>query len=191
MQSRRTFLKTGIVGSAFLPTFVNLAAKAEGKIPVGQDSGRKVNLGIVGFGSMGKLLAHNLMKCKGVCVKCVCDIWKFQVQQAKSFFKYYKQAVNTYMDFHESTATSPRRTISSCWTSTRKPLRRWPPNSRACRTSRCKRQKPVCADRSAQTGFFYDTISFRRRFRAPFSRRETWAWEMPMVRATSVWVLPS
>lgn len=101
MQNRRTFLKTGIAGSAFLPTFANLSAKAEGKIPVAQSSAREINVGIVGFGSMGKILATYLTRCKGVRVKCVCDIWKFQLQQAKSFFKHYEQEVNTYLDFHE------------------------------------------------------------------------------------------
>ena len=101
MQSRRTFLKTGIVGSAFLPTLANLAAKAEEKSSVGKNHCREINLGIVGFGSMGRILATCLMRCEGVRVRCVCDIWKFQVLQAKSFFKSYKQEVSTYMDFHE------------------------------------------------------------------------------------------
>ena len=90
MQSRRTFLKTGIVGSAFLPTFVNLSAKAEGKMSVGKGSGREVDVGFVGFGNMGRILAQNLIRCEGIRVKCVCDIWKFQVQQARAFFKSYK-----------------------------------------------------------------------------------------------------
>ena len=108
MQNRRTFLKTGIVGSAFLPTFANLAAKAEEKIPVAQSSAREINVGIVGFGSMGKILATYLTRCKGVRVKCVCDIWKFQLQQAKSFFKHYEQEVNTYLDFHEMLSTEAK-----------------------------------------------------------------------------------
>ena len=108
MQSRRTFLKTGIAGSAFLPTFANLTAKAEGKMPVAQSSAREINVGIVGFGSMGKILATYLTRCKGVRVKCVCDIWKFQLQQAKSFFKHYEQEVNTYLDFHEMLSTEAK-----------------------------------------------------------------------------------
>ncbi len=38
---------------------------------------------------------------------------------------------------------------------------------------------------------FHDTMAFFSRLSAPFSRRETWAWEMPMRLETSVWVLPS
>ena len=34
-------------------------------------------------------------------------------------------------------------------------------------------------------------IFFRIVLMAPFSRRETWAWEIPRVLATSIWVLPS
>ena len=38
----------------------------------------------------------------------------------------------------------------------------------------------------------YDTLTdLRMVLMAPFSRRETWAWEMPRVLATSIWVLPS
>ena len=38
----------------------------------------------------------------------------------------------------------------------------------------------------------YDTLTdLRMELMAPFSRRETWAWEMPRKLATSIWVLPS
>ena len=38
----------------------------------------------------------------------------------------------------------------------------------------------------------YETLmNFRMVLMAPFSRRETWAWEMPKRLATSIWVLPS
>ena len=94
MQNRRDFLKMGIVGSAFLPTFTNLIAKADQKNSVGQGKTREINIGIVGFGSMGKILSHYLARCEGVRVRCVCDIWKFQVLQARSFFRSYKQDVN-------------------------------------------------------------------------------------------------
>ena len=49
MQNRRDFLKMGIVGSAFLPTFANLIAKADQKDPVAQGKTREINIGIVGF----------------------------------------------------------------------------------------------------------------------------------------------
>ena len=50
---------------------------------------------------------------------------------------------------------------------------------------------PVCAlacnDRKA-----YDRLKdFRMVLIAPFSSRETWAWEMPKAVATSIWVFPS
>ena len=101
MQNRRDFLKMGIVGSAFLPTFANLTAKAEQKDSVGQGKAREINIGIVGFGTMGKILSGYLARCEGVRVRCVCDIWKFQLLQARSFFRSYKQDVNTYLDFQE------------------------------------------------------------------------------------------
>jgi predicted dehydrogenase len=101
MQNRRDFLKMGIVGSAFLPTFANLIAKADQKAPVGQGKPREINIGIVGFGTMGKILSGYLARCEGVRVRCVCDIWKFRVKQAERDFKSYKQEINTYLDFQE------------------------------------------------------------------------------------------
>ena len=108
MQNRRDFLKMGIVGSAFLPTFANLTAKAEQKDSVGQGKARKINIGIVGFGTMGKILSGYLARCEGVRVRCVCDIWKFQVKQAEHVFKAYKQEINTYLDFQEMLAAEAK-----------------------------------------------------------------------------------
>ena len=40
--------------------------------------------------------------------------------------------------------------------------------------------------------FPYETLSdFRMAPIAPFSSRDTWAWEMPSRQATSIWVWPS
>ena len=108
MQNRRDFLKMGIVGSAFLPTFANLIAKADQKAPVGQGKAREINIGIVGFGTMGRILSGYLARCEGVRVRCVCDIWKFQVLHARSFFRSYKQDVNTYLDFQDRRCWKPR-----------------------------------------------------------------------------------
>ena len=71
MQNRRDFLKMGIVGSAFLPTFANLTAKAEQKDSVGQGKAREINIGIVGFGSMGKILAYNFPVFSLICFRCL------------------------------------------------------------------------------------------------------------------------
>ena len=101
MQNRRDFLKMGIVGSAFLPTFANLTARADQKDSVAQGKTRGINIGIVGFGKMGKTLSTYLTRCEGVRVRCVCDIWKFQVKQAEYFFRAYKQDINIYLDFQE------------------------------------------------------------------------------------------
>ena len=59
MQNRRDFLKMGIVGSAFLPTFANLIAKADQKAPVGQGKAREINIGIVGFDTINPILSNN------------------------------------------------------------------------------------------------------------------------------------
>ena len=100
MQNRRSFLKAGIAGSVFLPTFADLSSKAEEKSVAAKP--REINIGLVGFGGWGHVIASNLMRCKGVRVRCVCDIWKFQMQRARAFFKSWKnQEVNGYLDFRE------------------------------------------------------------------------------------------
>ena len=39
---------------------------------------------------------------------------------------------------------------------------------------------------------FQETLTdLRMAEMAPFSKRETWAWEIPKLPATSIWVLPS
>ena len=102
MQNRRDFLKMGIVGSAFLPTFANLIAKADQKNSVGQGKVREINIGIVGYGMMGRILSNYLARCEGVRVRCVCDIWKFQLKHAENSFKLqHNQKINVYLDFQE------------------------------------------------------------------------------------------
>ena len=100
MQSRRTFLKMGIVGSAFLPAFADLSAKATEKKGVSANA-REINVAIVGFGAMGRVIAHGLARCEGIRVKCACDIWKFNMQQAQALFKAYGHKINGYLDFQE------------------------------------------------------------------------------------------
>ena len=100
MQNRRTFLKMGVAGSAFLPVFADLSAKAEQKDATVKRK-KEINIGIVGFGSMGYILSGSLVRCEGVRVICVCDIWKFRLFQAKHFFKAYKQEIKQYFDFKE------------------------------------------------------------------------------------------
>lgn len=100
MQNRRSFLKAGIAGSVFLPTFADLSSKAEEKSVAAKP--REINIGIVGFGGRGHVMANAITRsCKGVRVRCVCDIWKFQMQRARSFFKSWYQEVNGYLDFRE------------------------------------------------------------------------------------------
>ena len=46
--------------------------------------------------------------------------------------------------------------------------------------------------RNKKRAIYYDTLTdFRMEEMAPFSRRLTWAWEIPRVFATSIWVFPS
>ena len=45
---------------------------------------------------------------------------------------------------------------------------------------------------SLHTPHSHETLTdFRMALMAPFSSRETWAWEIPRASATSIWVFPS
>ena len=83
--NRRSFLKGAAVGAAFMPSFSILHAE-EATIGPKDD---QINVGLIGFGAEARVLSASLVRIPGVRVRCVCDIWKFQQQQAKSFFKNY------------------------------------------------------------------------------------------------------
>lgn len=95
--SRRTFMKGAAAGAAFLPKFGILHAE-EGTIGPKDD---EINVGLIGFGAEGKVLSASLVRIPGVRVRCVCDIWKFEQQRAKAFFRGYGQTVATYEDYRD------------------------------------------------------------------------------------------
>ena len=100
MHNRRTFLKMGVAGSAFLSVFAELSAKVEQRDAT-VEKNKEINIGIVGFGLMGHVLSDSLVRCGGARVVCVCDIWKFRLLEAKQFFKAYNQEIKQYFDFKE------------------------------------------------------------------------------------------
>ena len=95
--NRRNFLKGATVGAAFLPSF-NILHAEEAAIGPKDD---QINVALIGFGAEARVLSASLVRIPGVRVRCVCDIWKFQQQQAKSFFKNYGMPVSTYEDYRE------------------------------------------------------------------------------------------
>ncbi len=95
--NRRNFLKGAAVGAAFLPSF-NILHAEEATIGPKDD---QINVALIGFGAEARVLSASLVRIPGVRVRCVCDIWKFQQQQAKSFFKNYGMAITTYEDYRE------------------------------------------------------------------------------------------
>ncbi len=95
--NRRNFLKGAAVGAAFLPSF-NILHAEESTIGPKDD---QINVALIGFGAEARVLSASLVRIPGVRVRCVCDIWKFQQQQAKSFFKNYGMAVTTYEDYKD------------------------------------------------------------------------------------------
>ena len=94
---RRTFLKTAATGAAFLPRFSILHAEENAAGPKDDEIG----VGLIGFGAEGKVLSASLVRIPGVRVRCVCDIWKFERQRAKAFFRGYGQTVEVYEDYRE------------------------------------------------------------------------------------------
>ena len=95
--SRRGFMKGAAAAATFLPSFNILRAD---DITIGPKDD-EINVAIIGFGAEAKVLSQSLVRIPGVRVRAVCDIWKFEQQRAKGFFKGYKHEVNTYEDYRE------------------------------------------------------------------------------------------
>ena len=95
--NRRSFVKGAAVAGAFLPSF-NILHAEETTIGPKDD---QINVALIGFGAEARVLSASLVRIPGVRVRAVCDIWKFQCQQAKQFFKSYGMDVTTYEDYRE------------------------------------------------------------------------------------------
>ena len=95
--NRRSFVKGAAVAGAFLPSF-NILHAEEATIGPKDDT---INVALIGFGAEARVLSASLVRIPGVRVRAVCDIWKFQCQQAKQFFKSYGMDVTTYEDYRE------------------------------------------------------------------------------------------
>lgn len=95
--NRRNFMKGAAVASTFLPRF-NILHAEDATIGPKDDT---INVGLIGFGAEARVLSASLVRIPGVRVRCVCDIWKFQQQQAKQFFKSYGHDVTTYEDYRD------------------------------------------------------------------------------------------
>lgn len=97
--NRRNFFKGAAAGAAFLPAFNVIRAHAE-DVTIGPKDDT-INVALIGFGAEARVLSASIVRIPGVRVRAVCDIWKFQQQQAKQFFKSYGHAVNTYEDYRD------------------------------------------------------------------------------------------
>ena len=95
--NRRSFVKGAAVAGAFLPSF-NILHAEERTIGPKDD---QINVALIGFGAEARVLSASLVRIPGVRVRAVCDIWKFQCQQAKQFFKNFGMDVTTYEDYRE------------------------------------------------------------------------------------------
>ena len=90
-------MKGAAAAATFLPSFSILSAD---DITIGPKDD-EINVALIGFGAEAKELSQSLVRIPGVRVRAVCDIWKFEQQRAKGFFKGYKHEVNTYEDYRE------------------------------------------------------------------------------------------
>ena len=95
--NRRSFVKGAAATAAFLPSFNILHAE---DVTIGPKDDQ-INVALIGFGAEARVLSASLVRIPGVRVRAVCDIWKFQCQQAKQFFKSYGMDVTTYEDYRE------------------------------------------------------------------------------------------
>lgn len=94
---RRSFMKGAAVAGAFLPSF-NILHAEDATIGPKDD---QINVALIGFGAEARVLSASLVRIPGVRVRAVCDIWKFQCQQAKQFFKSYGMDVVTYENYKD------------------------------------------------------------------------------------------
>ena len=76
--NRRNFMKGAAAVGAFLPSF-NILHAEEGTIGPKDD---QINVALIGFGAEARVLSKSIVRIPGVRVRAVCDIWKFQCQQA-------------------------------------------------------------------------------------------------------------
>ena len=104
--NRRDFFKGAAAGAAFLPAFNVLKAHAK-DVTVGPKDDT-INVALIGFGAEARVLSNSLVRIPGVRVRAVCDIWKFQCQQARAFFKDYDMPINIYEDYREMLATEDK-----------------------------------------------------------------------------------
>ncbi len=100
--NRRNFMKSAAVASAFMPSFNILGANQlpPEKQPIGPKDDQ-INVALIGFGAEGRVLSASLVRIPGVRVTCVCDIWRFQQQQARAFYKGYGMEVKTYENYKD------------------------------------------------------------------------------------------
>lgn len=98
--NRRSFVKGAAATAAFLPQFNVLRGE---DITIGPKDD-EINVALIGFGAEGKVLSASLVRIPGVRVRAVCDIWRFERQRARAFFKGYGHTVTLYEDYREMLA---------------------------------------------------------------------------------------
>ena len=99
---RRDFVKAAGATAAFLPSFNVLSQQKldADKMPIGPKDDQ-INVAMIGFGAEGRVLGFALARIPGVRVTCVCDIWKYQTNQAVAFFQSYGMQPKPYEDYRE------------------------------------------------------------------------------------------
>jgi len=97
--SRRSFLKTTAVAGA--------AAFVAPRILHAQNAGSKINVGIIGAGTEGRVLLMSCLKARKelpIHFTTVCDIWPYYRGYTARLLKKYKQPVKEYGDSDEMVA---------------------------------------------------------------------------------------
>ncbi len=95
--NRRKFLKTTGAAAALLPTF-NILSNEANTIGPKDD---QVNVGVIGYGAEGEILADAAMKIPGVRFTAVCDIWDYRRKMARGRLRALGHTVNVYEDYRE------------------------------------------------------------------------------------------
>ena len=96
--NRRDFLRATTAAATVLPTFNIL--HADNDVVIGPDDDQ-LNIAIIGYGAEGEILTDDCVKCPGIRVRALCDIWPYRRQMAKGRLRQLGHQINVYEDYKE------------------------------------------------------------------------------------------
>ncbi|MCL2103678.1 MAG: Gfo/Idh/MocA family oxidoreductase [Kiritimatiellaeota bacterium] len=94
--NRRDFIKGAATAMAVLPTFKILSQ--DNPLALDVDP---INVALIGCGAQGSVLSEAATRIPGIRFRAICDIWRFNQDRMKSFFRGMKHDITYYVDYRE------------------------------------------------------------------------------------------